>query len=906
LIDISKELILQLNKNNNEYKDVTEKVDWYEQSGKSYTVKYNTSETIYHQSFANWIVLNNPISIEIKNKLIFIEGNLAENVVSVLAFENWYKIFYANGYANAYFLDKITFSDDITSLPEINTMIEYLKEISRFLSVDEGQDFLYKQLDKLKVFEGCLLEKLLTKSIKQYDDNTTIITPFSINKSQKIAVENAMKSDLSIIQGPPGTGKTQTILNIIANCLYRNKTVAVLSGNNEAIKNVYKKLEKEGYGYLNAVLGNLENIDHFFEKETEYVSVSEQRNDIRKKEQVYRRYTHLQNTCLEHTVNVAKLSQKIDDYKVEKQINDAEYCISEHCVPKALSNKEYTAKKLLELASILEVKSSKEVTSFFNRVRFLFRFGIIRVKNIANHQQESIDYLKNKYYTEKIRELDKEKAEKEKFLQDNNFDELDKNQQKISKELLNMVLQEKYIRCRQYQFSKSGYKNEFKNFVKRYPIIYSTTHAIRSCSGKEYLYDYAIIDESSQVDLVTAVIALSCAKRVVLVGDEKQLPHVVKEQLKDNLNLIFQKYQLPDSWNYVTHNILRTINEICVENVPNTLLNEHYRCDPQIIGFCNKRFYNNKLVIHTTHSDGNGVSVIKHGSHFCRGRTNERQIDIIDKEILPDIENSEIGVIAPYRAQVELLKTRFANKGLEIDTVHKFQGKERDYIILSTVSNKVQMYEDDSRIDFLNNPNLLNVAISRAKDKLYILASEEILNQKGSLLRDMSKYYEYYCSETKIYKTNVYSVFDLMYDDYAPILEETKKKLLNISEFQSENIIATIIKEICDSDICGAIDFKHNYPLRYVVKPQAIGDRDDRTFVSNIKTHCDFVIYSKLNKEILLVVEVDGSQHEEEIQASRDRKKDRVLCDAGIKILRLPTTTIECKEKIINALLHTN
>jgi len=156
LIDISKELILQLNKNNNEYKDVTEKVDWYEQSGKSYTVKYNTSETIYHQSFANWIVLNNPISIEIKNKLIFIEGNLAENVVSVLAFENWYKIFYANGYANAYFLDKITISDDITSLPEINTMIEYLKEISRFLSVDES-------------IEGEQMRNNIVNWLKKYD-----------------------------------------------------------------------------------------------------------------------------------------------------------------------------------------------------------------------------------------------------------------------------------------------------------------------------------------------------------------------------------------------------------------------------------------------------------------------------------------------------------------------------------------------------------------------------------------------------------------------------------------------------------------------------------------------------------------------------------------------------------------
>ena len=67
----------------------------------------------------------------------------------------------------------------------------------------------------------------------------------------------------------------------------------------------------------------------------------------------------------------------------------------------------------------------------------------------------------------------------------------------------------------------------------------------------------------------------------------------------------------------------------------------------------------------------------------------------------------------------------------------------------------------------------------------------------------------------------------------------------------------------------------------------------------NLTIRCDFLIYNKLNKEIVLVVEVDGSQHREEIQAARDRRKDRLLADAGIKILRLTTTSIECKEKIV-------
>ena len=203
---------------------------------------------------------------------------------------------------------------------------------------------------------------------------------------------------------------------------------------------------------------------------------------------------------------------------------------------------------------------------------------------------------------------------------------------------------------------------------------------------------------------------------------------------------------------------------------------------------------------------------------------------------------------------------------------------------------------------FLNNPNLINVAISRAKKRLYILASEEVLGQEGSILRDLSKYYEYYCSETKKLKTNVFSVFDLMYDDYAPILEKTKKELLNISSFASENIIATVIDEICRSGEYGTLGYKFNYPLKYVINTATLSDAEDIKFVSNINTHCDFLIYNKLNKEIKMVVEVDGSQHKEEIQVARDKRKDRLLAAAGIKILRLTTTTIECKEKIVSAL----
>ena len=306
------------------------------------------------------------------------------------------------------------------------------------------------------------------------------------------------------------------------------------------------------------------------------------------------------------------------------------------------------------------------------------------------------------------------------------------------------------------------------------------------------------------------------------------------------------------------------------------------------------------------HKEGCGVEIISHPSHTAYGRVNEREIEIIARELLPDIKSSDVGIIAPYRDQVALLQKRFEGSNIIIDTVHKFQGKECETMILSSVANAVKFYEDETKIDFLNNPNLINVAISRAIDKLYITASEKILKQEGSLLRDMGKYYEYYCSETKVIKSNVYSVFDLMYDDYSPILEEMKQRMLNISEYSSENIIATVIQDICKSGKYGGLDYRHNYPLRSVIKVSSLTDSEDIKFVRNVNTHCDFVIFNTLDKSIELVVEVDGKQHNEEIQAKRDRRKDRLLKSAGIKILRLPTTSMDCKEKIIDALCQNN
>ena len=890
-------LILQIKQGTGEWEDITRQVQWFDAQKNACRIKYVGNANFYWKSWRDLLIYDKPVIVDTTGKIVYCDKVPVKGVYQIIAFNEYAKLFFAPGNTKLVSRSDIKLVSDISQKSGIKNFINYLKEISVLMPTEDGGNFLFNQLEKLSVLEDCVLGKFLSGKLKKDNTEKEIIYPFDTNLSQRVAVKAALEEDLSIIQGPPGTGKTQTILNIVANYIARGGSVAVVSGNNEATRNVKDKFEAAGFGYLNAFLGNAKNVETFFEGEQTAVKINE-KSVIGNSARYLRQTSDGVETYLQLSLDVAKIAQLISEYEVEKEINDAEYQIKERIVPKTLKNKKYTSAKLLELASVLETLPDDKVTGFFNRVRILFRFGIIRLKGIAQNKEDAIEYLKNKYYDVKISELNQAQAEKKNYIDSNNLTELLSKQKKLSDDIFKYALQERYKGLNDCNFTARNYRSKFGAFTKRYPVVYSTTHAIRSCSGENYLYDCVIIDESSQVDLISAVIAFSMAKKVVLVGDEKQLPHVVKSQLVPKLNNIFNKYKLCDYFDYAKNSILSCVIKK-EKRVVSTLLNEHYRCDPQIIGFCNKRFYNGELVVRSAHNDGNGVTLISHGSHFERDRQNEREVDIIEKEIIDELPANQTGIIAPYNNQIALLNSRFDNRGCVIDTIHKFQGKEKDYIILSTVANKIKFYDDEEKIDFLNNPNLINVAISRAKKRLYILASEEVLNQEGSILRDLAKYYEYYCSETKKVKTKVYSVFDLMYEDYAPILEKTKKELLNISQYPSENIIATVINGICKSGECGALAFKFNYPLKYVIKLNTLTDPQDIKFVSNINTHCDFLIYNKLNNEIALVVEVDGSQHKEEIQAARDRRKDRLLADAGVKILRLATTTIECKEKIV-------
>lgn len=190
-------------------------------------------------------------------------------------------------------------------------------------------------------------------------------------------------------------------------------------------------------------------------------------------------------------------------------------------------------------------------------------------------------------------------------------------------------------------------------------------NSIKGTLSINHTYDYLIVDEASQVDLATGVLAFSCARNIVIVGDLKQLPNVLTEDDIRTSDSIWQKYSLDERYRFSTHSLLSSALEIW-QDAPVTLLREHYRCHPKIINFCNQKFYHGQLIVMTKDHDEPDVLTMYRttaGNH-ARGHLNQRQIDVIQQEALPRLhqQNFEsIGIITPYRDQVAAIRKQLGD-----------------------------------------------------------------------------------------------------------------------------------------------------------------------------------------------------------------------------------------------------
>lgn len=136
------------------------------------------------------------------------------------------------------------------------------------------------------------------------------------------------------------------------------------------------------------------------------------------------------------------------------------------------------------------------------------------------------------YYDTKKNELLREIQDIENYLDSMNENLLD-NLCNDSMQILKDKLVCKYEKSNQRKLftEEDLWKNPYE-LLQEYPVILSTTFSSRDSLNTDVVYDYLIMDEASQVDIATGALALSCARNVVIVGDTKQLPNVVTEEIK--------------------------------------------------------------------------------------------------------------------------------------------------------------------------------------------------------------------------------------------------------------------------------------------------------------------------------------------------------------------------------------
>lgn len=818
----------------------------------------------------------------------------------------YWHICFENGKEEDYTESQLTIIKSCLNQEQSKNVFEYIRQIANISDIrneETGEKLLTKKFEKITfVGDNVALAKYLNPSLlpKNQDMHNYIpIFPFGCNNSQYKAVRRAMENQISVIQEPPGTGKTQTILNIIANILMQSKTVQIVSNNNTATKNVYDKLCSPEYnlGFIVATLGKKENKQEFIMQQNaaypdfsswnlkEYQSVLQEcierkskqlKEFFDKKEKLAKlkqEQSHLATELKYFNDYVQKSGAGTDRIKIRKNL------VSESWM-----------KLWQECQTIVE--EDKKMGILY-KIKNFFEYGISGMHFYRQDTAKIIITFQMMYYRQKQAELEKEIAELENYFE-NTGKNLPDDLCSQSMALLKNKLAIKYgnKKSREIFDEDDLWKNPNK-FLEEYPVILGTTFSARSSLKQDVVYDYLIMDEASQVDVATGALALSCAKNVIIVGDTKQLPNVVTEKDREKAEAIFSRFQVHEGYHY-TKSFLQSVLDV-MPDVTQTLLREHYRCHPKIINFCNQKFYRGELIIMTEDKGEKDVlAVVKTtpGNHV-RNHYSQRQIDIIKNEILPEyVENTnETGIIAPYKNQVKELEKELERefKDIDITTVHKFQGKEKDTIIISTV--------DDEISDFVDDPYMINVAVSRAKKKLLLVVTGNNQTRERNIT-DLVEYIQY--NNFEVTDSKVYSVFDYLYKQYAKERQGYLQRHKKVSDYDSENLMYALIEDILAEDRYSSVDILCHFPLNMLIKNTELLNEREYQYAMHPATHTDFLLYNRISKKPILAIEVDGYDYHrpETKQASRDILKNHIMELCDIPLLRFKTNGSGEKEKI--------
>lgn len=888
-------LLLLYNKNQSTWEDATEKVQYFKETfiygnHSGYLVTFISGKTYPYNRYSLEFYTD-PMIIDIKDKDVYVEGQLYLDIQKVIKFDLYYKMFHRSG--NTSWSMHVSFKNK--NINPQSDIFNYYKDLSFYAkkssnSDDSIQSFVYDQYQRItKIDTRSALYAFMTGQNQLTTNPFTPLFPFDFNQSQKSALMAALSNQISIIEGPPGCGKTQVILNILINLIYHDKKVAVVSNNNTAIQNIVDKLKETHLDFLCAKLGNKENKSSFF---LEQFDISSQQNYIKNFENydtsklnnfflnqniVLLDALHKkENELAQLKITLEQLNKEYDHFQIK--FNDV---INAH----TFNLKDRTSSEYLETKLFIE---STKKWGFWNKLKLKWVHEI--PSNYLNSINALVILLENSYYTSKQRELNQSIQSIETYLNQYNFDQIKAKYMEKSRGLLFEKLSQTHLKYQKEIFQVDDYKQNFDEFIKQYPIILSTSHSLLYSVDKETMFDYLIVDEASQSELLSSVLAMSAAKNIIVVGDSKQLDQIDDEGLSGISKKLSEKYNVLKEYIYNDNSLLSSIKQV-FPKAPVTLLKEHYRCHPTIINFLNQKFYDNELIIMTKVIEQEPIELIQlvSGNHARKnpngsGLYSQREIDEV-KSYLNQNLIKDLGIITPFRIQAQKFQEQLDEyDSIEADTVHRYQGRQKDTIILSTVVNDIEKTEQNERFfDFINNPKLFNVALSRVKNKVILIGSEGVFNSKNNHFADFIQYAKYQTDFTKLTKASVTSVFDSLYDETSKKYQDNHKLII------TEKLILDLIQDIIKS--YPSLKVSMHVSLNKIIHNIELYTEQEQKYLSNNLTHVDFLIYNNITKVNVLAIEVDGIKYHEqsEKQSLRDAIKNKAFEYCGIRLLRLKT-----------------
>ena len=662
-----------------------------------------------------------------------------------------------------------------------------------------------------------------------------------INMDQLLAIHNAMKYPVAYIQGPPGTGKTNTIINTIVTAFFNERTVLFASYNNHPINGVYEKLSAIKYHGRNIPfpilrLGNNEKVKEALitmkrlYEEVKNIKVFERTLD-RNKDDRKKRAKRLSE--------MLKRYEDLLDLKERKETIDR---VLEYGEKRGVSF------EMMSFEEDLRVRQQGQIN------RKIEEAGEVSEDAAVSLLDRDIETLKEYLYYTSAGYIKKIGAPRNAEL----------------KEILEMGEGEKQLEAfRKYL----GQKENIAKLQKIFPIIVTTCISAHRLGEPTPMFDMVIMDEASQCNIAVSLVPIVRGESLMLVGDPQQLnPVILLDEITNEK--LKKRYKVTDEYDYRKNSIYKTFLA-CDAVSDETLLHNHYRCHRSIIGFNNRKYYSSRLNILSESKEQQPLLYMDMQEAFSDFK-NTAPVEAYEIAKYAALNrDKDIGIITPFVNQKRMIEEELERAkvtNVSCGTVHAFQGDEKDVILFSTaITDQTQA----GTYEWLkNNKELINVATSRAKDKLIVFSSKknlERLHQKEGD-DDLYELAQYVWSNGTSRVTPKQAASRAL--GVKPFSSATEEAFLQNLTHALENIWLTQSRYTIHKEVAIAHVFQGNESY------------NDLFYNGRF----DFVVYEKLGKREMpiLAIELDGKEHfESDVVMNRDKKKNAICEEHNLQLIRV-------------------